>query len=72
MIEMYIRIRHWNYWYGVYGFYDAPTCLEFDILDNNGKNFFHFDLLNLNCLEDYLKSGDYISKDEGIISDLIW
>ncbi|WP_353094003.1 hypothetical protein [Tissierella praeacuta] len=67
-MKRYIKIRHWDYWFGIYGFSEFPTEVEFDITsDLRGEDIvFHFDLMDLDCMEYYIENNLYIEKgDEG-------
>lgn len=63
----YLQIRHWDYWWGVYGYLDALVSgVEFSITeDRDGEQlFFHMDLYTLPALEEFLKSEEYIEKTD--------
>jgi hypothetical protein len=63
-MQKYIQIRHWNYWWEVYGcgavFPAGPHAVEFSLTDDEegGTVFFHFDFYNLSGLRDTLWEGN--------------
>ncbi|MBD5136257.1 MAG: hypothetical protein HDT39_09920 [Lachnospiraceae bacterium] len=62
----YLQIRHWNYWWGVYGYANDPATIEFSITeDSAGEQFyFHLDIDTLPALKELLKSGEFIDKHD--------
>lgn len=65
--KKYIQIRHWDYWWCVYGCVDAPVSgAEFSITDDKAGNelYFHLDLYTLPALREYIISGEFIEKDD--------
>jgi len=58
----YLQIRHWNYWWGVYGYTDGPAAVEFSITEDiAGEQFyFHLDIDTLPALKELLKPGEFI------------
>ena len=62
----YLQIRHWDYWWGVYGYDNGPISAEFSITEYNaGEQFyFHFDIYTLPALKELLKPGEFIDKHD--------
>lgn len=63
----YIQIRHWDYWWGVYGCVDAPVSgVEFSITDDREGDqlYFHLDLYTLPALREFLRPGEFMDKDD--------
>lgn len=64
MNQKYIRVRHWNYWWGAYQLLeeDQPDAAEFSLThDEDGTEiFFHFDFLNLPALRTTIEEQDFI------------
>ncbi|MCM3171951.1 MULTISPECIES: hypothetical protein [Paenibacillus] len=52
METIYVEVRHWNFWYGVYGFCNHSRNDEITLYLDKDKNHFlgHFDLLTEPCL----------------------
>ncbi|WP_313757982.1 hypothetical protein [Tissierella sp.] len=65
-MKRYISIRHWDYWFGIYGFCEFPSEVEFDITtDLEGEDIvFHFDLMDLGCMEYFIGNNLYIEKED--------
>ena len=59
-MQKYIQLRHWNYWWEVYGcgavLPAGPHAAEFSLTDDEagGTLFFHFDFYNLSGLRETL------------------
>ncbi len=70
IIHRYIQIRHWDYWYSVYGIgqFDKINagCVEFKITnDSKGdETFFNFDFINLLALEEIIDDNSFMEKDD--------
>lgn len=60
----YLQIRHWDYWWGVYGYTDAPASVELSITeDRDGEQFyFHLDIDTLPALEELRKPGEFMDE----------
>lgn len=65
----YIQIRHWEYWWDVYGCGEPndplPHAVEFSLTDDEAGSapFFHFDLYNLPGLQALLREGTFLPPD---------
>jgi hypothetical protein len=59
-----------DYWWNIYGIGickpEDAAAVEFSVTDDEeGENrFFHFDLLNLPCLEEMITTGECVKKDD--------
>ncbi|PWW04897.1 hypothetical protein DFQ01_106182 [Paenibacillus cellulosilyticus] len=55
---LYIHVRHWLFWYGVYGFTNKSCNDEITLFSDKEQNnrLAYFDLLTLPCLIDHLNS----------------
>lgn len=53
MNTIYVHVRHWLFWYGVYGFSDKSCNDEITLYTDKGKNNFlgYFELLTESCLK---------------------
>ena len=69
-MQKYIHIRHWNYWWEVYGcgtaVPDGLRAVEFSLTDDEAGNvtFFHFEFYNLAGLREALWAGDLLASDD--------
>ena len=63
----YIRVRHWDYWWGAYQLLEkgCPNSVEFSLTDDvEGEElFFHFDFYNLPALQSMIKEGEYMEPE---------
>lgn len=63
----YIRVRHWNYWWGAYQLLegDEPAAAEFSLTnDIDGETlFFHFDFYNISALQETIAEKEFMEPD---------
>lgn len=63
----YIRVRHWDYWWGTYQLLEQghPNSVEFSLTnDADGEEaFFHFDCYNLQFMQEMIESGEYMEPE---------
>lgn len=75
IIHRYLQIRHWDYWYSIYGIgkfeKTSAGCVEFSITnDLQGDEFIlNFDFVNLLELEKMIDGDDFMEKDHPDFSD---
>lgn len=67
MSDKYIQIRHWDYWWYIYGFDKEPvSSVEFSLTnDPKGENeYFHFNFYTLPALDRMIQEDDFIGSLE--------